>query len=100
MAGFFSRIFGKSGGSADRGEATAYKGYLIYPTPHRDGTSWRTAGVIARADGEETQEHEFIRADVFASREEAEACALRKGQQIIDERGDRLFASADAPSHG
>jgi len=100
MAGFFSRLFGTSGGDADRGEATAYKGYLIYATPQRDGTSWRTAGVIAREDGDETHEHEFIRADVFASKEEAESCALRKGQQIIDERGDRLFAAGDSPRHG
>ncbi len=103
MAGFLSRLFGKSGGSggeAARGEAVQYKGYLIYPAPQNEGGSWRTAGVIAKQDDDGEREHTFIRADVFASKDEADACATRKGKQIIDERGDDIFAAHDGPRHG
>ncbi len=47
-------------------------------------------GLIQQFDDGVKEQH-FIRADMFATRDEAEACALRKGQQIIDEQGDRLF---------
>ena len=101
MAGFFSRLFGRTGGGeAVRGEGVAYKGYTIYPTPQNDGGSWRTAGVIVKQDNDGGKEHSFIRADVFTSKEEAEACATRKGQQIIDERGDKLFTTDEQPRHG
>ncbi len=95
MAGFLSRLFGKSGGSAPeeepRGEGIAYKGCTIHAAPQKDSGGWRTAGVIVKPDTDPEQQHQFIRADVFSSREEAEACTIRKGKQIIDERGESLF---------
>ena len=102
MAGFLSKLFGKSGGSgeAKRGEGVPYKGYVIYPAPQNEGGSWRTSGVIVKQDEDGEREHAFIRADVFQSRDEAEACATRKGQQIIDERGDAIFEVHDGPRHG
>jgi hypothetical protein len=102
MAGFFSRLFGTSGGSGDAGrdEGVPYKGYVIYPAPQNEGGSWRTSGVIAKQDEDGEREHTFIRADVFASRDEAVACATRKGKQIIDERGDAIFIVHDGPRHG
>jgi hypothetical protein len=37
------------------------------------------------------KEHKFIRADRFASLDEAVDCSLSKGRQMIDEQGERLF---------
>jgi hypothetical protein len=39
----------------------------------------------------ETREHRFVRADRFASLEEAADFALHKACKIIDERGERVF---------
>jgi len=95
MAGFLSRLFGRSSDAAQgdepRGEGIAYKGCTIHAAPQKDSGGWRTAGVIVKPDTDPELEHKFIRADVFSSRDEAEACTIRKGKQIIDERGDRLF---------
>lgn len=103
MVSFFSKLFGggkpdsKEGKDPERGEAVAYKEFAIAASPLRDGEQWRLCGVIVKTvsgeDGEgSTLERTFIRADLYASREEAENFAIRKGQQIIDEQGDRLFA--------
>ncbi len=105
MASFFSKLFGggKSGANDDRapgrGEAVTYKDYSIAPSPMRDGEQWRLCGVIAKVDaageagGEGVRlERTFIRADLYPTREEAETFAIRKGQQIVDEQGDKLFA--------
>ncbi len=91
---FFSRLFGggsKAPAEAQRGEASEYKGYSVTPAPQPQGSQWITAGFITKTFPEGTKEQNFIRADMFATRDEAEACALRKGQQIIDEQGDKLF---------
>ena len=37
------------------------------------------------------KEHRFIRAETHGSKDEAVAFAISKGQQIIDERGDKIF---------
>lgn len=96
MAGLLSRLFGKSADIEERrGEGVEYKGCVIYPAPQNDGGSWRTAGEIVKKESDPELCHKFIRADVFPSREDAETCAVRKGRQIIDERGDTIFAEAD-----
>ena len=101
MAGFLSKLFGKGGGAEEkRGEGVSYKGCLIYAMPQKDAGGWRTAGVIVKEDSDPEQEHKFIRADVFASRDEAADCANRKARQIIDERGAGLFAEGEQPGHG
>ena len=41
------------------------------------------------------REHKFIRADSFATLEEAADFALSKGRQIVDEQGSRMFVRAD-----
>ena len=104
MASFFSGLFGKNrskGASAEAprrsDKAEAYKGYTIHPLPQSAGGQWRLAGMIVKAgEGDEEQEAEFVRADMFPSQEEAEVFCLRKGRQIIDERGDNLFSATGA----
>ena len=102
MASFLSGLFGKIlGGSPEEevlrrsDKAETYKGFTIHPLPQKANGQWRLAGMIVKAkeDGEE-EEAEFVRADTFPSQEQAETFSLRKGRQIIDERGDDLFSAA------
>ena len=37
------------------------------------------------------KEHRFVRADRFAALDDAVEVSLRKGQQIVDEQGERIF---------
>jgi hypothetical protein len=37
------------------------------------------------------KEHKFIRADRFASIDDAADTALRKGRQLVDEQGEHIF---------
>jgi len=78
-------------GSGKRGRPQEYNGFVIQAAPIQDGSQWLTAGVITKKIGEEQKEHQFIRADTHASREDAEAFSLTKARLIIDEQGDRLF---------
>jgi len=104
MASFLSGLFGKILGGNENEDAPkrsekaeAYKGYSIHPLPQSAGGQWRLAGTIIKAgEGDEEEEREFVRADTFSSQEEAETFSLRKGRQIIDERGDGLFSATDA----
>lgn len=97
MAGIMDTIrslFG--GGSASRrpeaaNEPDSYKDYLIYAEPIAEGGQWRLAGRIVQGEGDGAREHKFIRADIFSSRDEVKAAALRKARQIIDEQGAALF---------
>ena len=100
MTSFFSRLFGKAATSDTEAsvapEAIEYEGYSIRATPQRAGDQWRLAGVIIKSSACGDLRREFIRADTFASRDDAEQFAIRKGKQIVDEQGSRLFADGAA----
>ena len=98
MASFFSKLFG--GGAADAagpklGEPEAYKGLILRAAPEPEGAQFRLAGVIIKETGDGDLERHFVRADLFTDPDEAIDFALRKGRQIIDEQGDRLFADGE-----
>lgn len=101
MASFLSKLFGGSGGeksaggSAKRSEAVEYQGLLIHAVPQPAGGQWRLAGVIVKHAEGGALEREFQRADTFSSKDEAESYTVRKGKQIIDERGEALFANGE-----
>lgn len=91
----FGGLFGAGGDkapAASRHQTQEYKGYLITPAPtSRDG-QWQVAGSITRTfDDGDTRTHDFIRADLMPSEEQAAEFAARKARQIIDEQGDRMF---------
>ena len=44
------------------------------------------------------KEHRFIRADRFASLDDAVSVALSKGRQLVDEQGERLFFKLTPPA--
>ncbi len=99
LTGFLRRLTG--GGEDDTapapsGPAVDYEGYAIHPAPRRQGSQWLTAGLIAKEYPDGVKEHHFIRAETHASQDDAQAFALVKARQIIDERGDRLFGDRPA----
>jgi hypothetical protein len=86
---FWKRLFGakpdEAHAPAAKGEE--YNGFLITPTPIREGGQFRVAARIEK-DG---QRHDLIRADTMGAEDEAITASLRKARQIIDEQGDLLF---------
>jgi hypothetical protein len=94
LTSFLRRAMGSTGSDETedaRGAAIEYEGYTIQPAARRQGSQWLTAGVISKAFGDEVKEHAFVRADVYANKEDAETCAVTKGKRIVDEQGDRMF---------
>jgi hypothetical protein len=94
---FLKKLFG-GGGTHDDGPAPAaagqeieHKGFTIRATPFKAEGQFQTAGTITKEIDGEVKEHKFIRADRFASLDDAMSLSLRKGQQLVDEQGERLF---------
>lgn len=96
MFSFLKKLFGGgAAGGADKGSDTdsvEYRGHLIRPTPMKSGAQYQTAGVIEKEIGGTLRSYRFVRVDKHASREDAVALIVIKGQQIIDEQGDRIYA--------
>ena len=93
---FWKRLFGGAGGGGASGEEPAgepveHNGFLIRATPFTEGGQYQTCGVISKEIDGEVKEHRFIRADRFASRDDAVDVTLRKARQLIDEQGERIF---------
>ncbi len=94
---FLKRLFGggSDGGKAEEpkpsGAALEHNGFRIVATPYKAEGQYQTCGVISKEIGGVTKEHRFVRADRFSSQTEAADMALKKGQQIVNEQGDRLF---------
>ena len=68
-----------------------YKGYVIRAAPYKNNGQYQTAGSIAREIGGVRKEHRFIRADAYASYDDAVNFTLSKARQIVDLQGDRIF---------
>ena len=95
---FLKKLFG-GGKSADAGGPPAakrqleYNGYVIKATPYKEGGQWQTCGTVSKEVGGVTKEHRFIRADRFSDEDSAADHAILKGQQIVDQTGERMFDS-------
>jgi hypothetical protein len=68
-----------------------HKGFIIEANPLAKGREFQVRGRIWRVVDGMTREHELIRVDTMATRTEAIELTFRKGQQMIDQLGDRLF---------
>ena len=90
---FFSALFGRGGGAATAklSDPVEYKGFVIRAAPYKNNGHYQTAGVIAREIGGVRQEHRFIRADAYASYDDAVNFTLNKARQIVDLQGERIF---------
>lgn len=89
-----SGLFG-GGASAPRSpaaQAVEHKGFTILPTVRNADGQWQIAGVISKEIDGERREQTFIRADKCASADEAIDMTVRKGRQLVDEQGERLFS--------
>jgi hypothetical protein len=91
---FLKRLFG--GGEKAEAPAAAkqieHKGFLIRATPYKaEGGQYQTCGVVSKEVGGVMKEHKFIRADRFAALDDAVDISLKKGQQLVDEQGERMF---------
>ena len=91
---FFKSLFG-GGAPADKRQAAAraeHKGFLIEATPYLESGQYQLAGIISKDVAGTSKDYRFVRADRFATKEEAAARALDKGRQLVDEQGERLFS--------
>ena len=95
---FWKSLFGR-GASDARGPVAAapaatleHKGYLISAMPYAEGGQYQVAGTITRTVDGVVREHRFVRADRFASQQDATEIALMKGRQLVDQQGDRMFS--------
>ena len=68
-------------------ESEDYKGYTITPAPMADGTQFRVNGSIIKGE----LSHQFIRADVLATKDACAQELIRKSKLMIDQVGDDLF---------
>ena len=68
-----------------------YNGFVIAATPYKEGGQWQTCGTVSKTVNGENREHRFIRADRFTDEDAAADHAIMKGQQIVDQLGERVF---------
>jgi hypothetical protein len=91
---WFSALFGGRAANTEKvADRVEYKGYVIRAAPYKNNGHYQTAGSIARETGGVRKEHRFIRADAYASYDDAVTFTLNKARQIIDLQGDRIFES-------
>lgn len=90
---FWNALFGRRSGAdnAKVSDPVEYKGFVIRAAPYKNNGGYQTAGVIEREINGVRQEHRFIRADTYASYEDAVHFTLGKARQIIDLQGERIF---------
>jgi hypothetical protein len=95
---FLSTLFGglNVGKSEKSAEPVEYKGYVIRPAPFKSEGQFQTAGAIQREIGGVMKEHRFIRADAFASFDDAVSFTVGKARQMIDLQGERIFGEPAA----
>ena len=94
---FLKKLFGL-GGDAEGSAASAkpakqieHKGFLISATPYKADGQYQTCGLVTKEVDGVMKEHRFIRADRFAGLGDAIEVSIKKGQQIVDEQGERIF---------
>jgi hypothetical protein len=96
---FLKRLFGGGDKAADASAPAVagkveHKGFLVSATPYKADGQYQTCGIVSKEIGGVMKEHRFIRADRFASLDDAVEVSLKKGQQLVDEQGERIFESS------
>ncbi|TDR94707.1 HlyU family transcriptional regulator [Enterovirga rhinocerotis] len=93
---FWKRIFGGGADDKEPGAPTTtaeveHNGFTILAQPYKAEGGYQTAGLVTKGEGEARREHRFVRADRFPSLDDATEFSLRKGRQLVDEQGERMF---------
>ncbi|WP_448953111.1 HlyU family transcriptional regulator [Labrys neptuniae] len=99
MASFLKSLSSLFGGkresegdqAAPKGEGEEYNGFVVRPAPYKEGGQYQTCGYVEKEIGGELKSHKFIRADRFASLDDAVQFSLTKGKQLVDEQGEAVF---------
>ncbi|MDG4896461.1 HlyU family transcriptional regulator [Mesorhizobium sp. WSM4976] len=94
---FLKKLFG--GGSSEATETgpakpakqVEHKGFLVSATPYKAEGQYQTCGVVSKEVDGVMKEHRFIRADRFAGLDDAVDISIKKGIQLVDEQGERMF---------
>jgi hypothetical protein len=94
---FLKRLFGGGDKVADASAPAVarqveHKGFLVSATPYKADGQYQTCGIVSKEIGGVQKEHKFIRADRFASLDDAVEVSLKKGIQLVDEQGDKVFS--------
>lgn len=87
----FSKLFG--GGQKPEPKPVVYKGFDIFADLISEGGKYRLSARIEKTVDGDRKSVAVIRADVFDSLEQAENFSIAKAKQVVDEQGDRIFAS-------
>ena len=83
---------GRSGSGTPATVQTAeHGGCRIEAQPYPADGQFQVAGLISKQIDGVRREHRFVRADRFATRDQAADFSVTKARQIIDQQGDRLF---------
>jgi hypothetical protein len=96
---FLKSLFGGGRSKDEHGPAAAptvakeieHNGFLVQATPFKEAGQYQTSGVVSKVIDGVRKEHRFIRADRFASLDDAVDCALAKGRLMVDQEGESLF---------
>ncbi|WP_375461894.1 HlyU family transcriptional regulator [uncultured Enterovirga sp.] len=92
----WKRLFGGSPaaepGPAKPAAEEEHKGFTILAEPYQaEGGQFQTAGTVRKEVDGTVKEHRFVRADRFATQDDATEFSLQKGRQLVDEQGERMF---------
>ena len=94
---FLKRLFGGGGDEASESapakpaKQVEHNGFLISATPYKAEGQYQTCGVVSKEVDGVLKEHRFIRADRFAGLDDAVDISIKKGIQLVDEQGERMF---------
>jgi hypothetical protein len=90
---FLKSLFG--GGKKDASPKALrreeYKGFVIEAAPYMAEGQYQVAGSVSKEFDGAVKVHKFVRADRMASQDDAAGIAIKKGQQLVDQLGDRMF---------
>lgn len=92
----WARLTGTGGEAApeEASEEVEHDGFVIRPTPYKEGGQYQVAGTIEKRTEAGVRIHRFVRADRMATRDDAVSFTVAKARQIIDQMGERMFDDA------
>ncbi|TCS43988.1 HlyU family transcriptional regulator [Reinekea marinisedimentorum] len=85
--------FKKASAKPEKKDWEDYQGFRVCATPIAEGGQYRVSGIIEKGEGEDKQQHTFVRADLIAGKDEAKQFTVMKAKLMIDQLGDRVFKS-------
>jgi len=88
---FLKKLFGGGASKPAEMPSEMHEGYIITPAPMSDGGQFRLCCEVRKEIDGEMKSHTLIRADMFASADQAAQASISKAKQMIKEQGERIF---------